>query len=1122
MRYIGTGTTFTDNSGLSAGTTYYYRVYTADKAFNYSTVSDGSGTTSTAATPTIYHQGSLSNFSGVVVGSSSPGQSYTVYGVNLTEDIVVTAPTHFELSFDDFNYYSSRTLTLQGDSVPHTQLYARFSPASTGTKSGDVIHVSAGAETLKLAVSGSGLRAEPGTQASSVGFSAVGADTFTVGWARGTGDSCIVLIRNGGAVNSDPVDGADYAADAAYGAGSQIGTGNYVVYKGTGASVKVTALSPSNTYHLAIYEYNSDGPASANYRTASPAAGSQATLSAPYVWNQTGTADWTVAANWTPARTTPSAVDILQFSNGAATTATSVPAQTVGQLSVTGGTSVTLQAGGTNTLAIAGDAGTDLVVESGSKLAVGGANALTISLATGATGSIADSVIFAGGGHRLLAADAAGITFGSGGVFLAGTGFTGNAFGTTSLGSVIFADGAHYVFRAGSNPFGAGQPNSVVAFQTGSRYRHESTSVPALSGRTYADFELNWAAANISGTGSAALTIDDLSVSQGALNLGMTGAFNLRGSVDVATGATLNFNPASAAALTFNGPGPQAVAGSGTLTLQPNQSVVLDNSGGLSLQRDLTVRGGLSLTNGELAIGANTLTLKGALTLGSGSLAGGATSNLTLDSAGTTALPGVELNDLTLGRGSADSVVVDGGILTVNGTLTLGGGTLAMVNGSTLEIHNAIAGTPADFQPDSTLSLYVLGSGSGITIPAACDSVQGLVLNNPNGVALAGDLTLYNYGMFYLYDGTVTGNGHGIRYGIAGLCYCGTSAQATSDAEWPASDGPPYVVIDNPAGVTLHADRTIPGLGYGLDLSQGAFSTGGNTITVETPDASVNPGAGHVDGNLRLYAPAGGGVILGFDNGANGVYSPLVLTFDNVTTAGYLTCAARHDDGGYPNASDALAASKRYWTLRRGVSGSDTMDFDTCTVELHYDDADFNTNFTLAAEDTMRCGCRYDDGQAKRTWWDFFPVTRDQENNTVTLSSVSSDKFGRTAAGTDFLFGAGYWVLAATSWSGAESDARPAAGLPRAFALSRPYPNPASGRAALALSLPDARRVRLDIYNMLGQRVACAVDRTLPAGRHQLDWDLRDDGRNRVGGGVYFYRLAAGDNTVTGRLTVLR
>ncbi len=52
VRYIGTGTSFTDNVGLSSGTTYYYKVYTVDKAFNYSTESSGNGTTtSSGSTP---------------------------------------------------------------------------------------------------------------------------------------------------------------------------------------------------------------------------------------------------------------------------------------------------------------------------------------------------------------------------------------------------------------------------------------------------------------------------------------------------------------------------------------------------------------------------------------------------------------------------------------------------------------------------------------------------------------------------------------------------------------------------------------------------------------------------------------------------------------------------------------------------------------------------------------------------------------------------------------------------------------------------------------------------------------------------------------------------------------
>jgi hypothetical protein len=45
VRYLGTNTSFTDNIGLSPNTPYWYKVYTADKAFNYSAESSNSGTT---------------------------------------------------------------------------------------------------------------------------------------------------------------------------------------------------------------------------------------------------------------------------------------------------------------------------------------------------------------------------------------------------------------------------------------------------------------------------------------------------------------------------------------------------------------------------------------------------------------------------------------------------------------------------------------------------------------------------------------------------------------------------------------------------------------------------------------------------------------------------------------------------------------------------------------------------------------------------------------------------------------------------------------------------------------------------------------------------------------------
>ena len=148
-----------------------------------------------------------------------------------------------------------------------------------------------------------------------------------------------------------------------------------------------------------------------------------------YNWTAAGSASWAAAGSWTPARNTPAADDILIFSAGGTVTATAVPTQTIGQLSVSGSTIVNLQsAAALTTLSIAGNTGVDLSVASGSQLNYNGTTNLIISVLTGATGSISGSMTtsssVASTAHQLLAADASGITFNSGATFLQSTNST--------------------------------------------------------------------------------------------------------------------------------------------------------------------------------------------------------------------------------------------------------------------------------------------------------------------------------------------------------------------------------------------------------------------------------------------------------------------------------------------------------------------------------------------------------------------------------------------------------------------------------------------------------------------------------------------------------------------------
>ncbi|MBN2777206.1 MAG: hypothetical protein JXR36_06175 [Bacteroidales bacterium] len=83
--------------------------------------------------------------------------------------------------------------------------------------------------------------------------------TLTANWTRGNGDNILVVARLTSTSAVAPSSGTTYTANAAFGSGNTTGTGNFVVYNGTGTSVNVTALTASTSYTFDIYEYSNTG-----------------------------------------------------------------------------------------------------------------------------------------------------------------------------------------------------------------------------------------------------------------------------------------------------------------------------------------------------------------------------------------------------------------------------------------------------------------------------------------------------------------------------------------------------------------------------------------------------------------------------------------------------------------------------------------------------------------------------------------------------------------------------------------------------------------------------------------------------------------------------------------------
>lgn len=110
----------------------------------YATINQASGQTVPAATL---------NFAGQGVHRSSPAQTFTVRGSNLTETVTVSTNPPFSLSKDSINYTPLLTYTVE-ELASNQTVYVKFKPTVIGNYADSVTNISTGADNKIVALTG--------------------------------------------------------------------------------------------------------------------------------------------------------------------------------------------------------------------------------------------------------------------------------------------------------------------------------------------------------------------------------------------------------------------------------------------------------------------------------------------------------------------------------------------------------------------------------------------------------------------------------------------------------------------------------------------------------------------------------------------------------------------------------------------------------------------------------------------------------------------------------------------------------------------------------------------------------------------------------------------------------
>lgn len=240
---LSSGNFSSNLTGLTAGTTYYYKAYATNGG------GTGYGTqqqfTTQSLSPALSAT-TLSGFGNVCINTVAGPNSFTINGTNLTTANVTVGPlSGFTFSTTSGGTYTASLNLTQAGGTFTQQVFVRFNPIAVQSYSGDIPVSGGGATSINVTATGAGVNSTP-----TVVTGAASSITQTTATAAGTisGAGCSAVTAYG----------IEYSTTNNFtpGTGTQVTSGNL---SAGNFSSNLTGLTPSTTYYYRAYATNGGG-----------------------------------------------------------------------------------------------------------------------------------------------------------------------------------------------------------------------------------------------------------------------------------------------------------------------------------------------------------------------------------------------------------------------------------------------------------------------------------------------------------------------------------------------------------------------------------------------------------------------------------------------------------------------------------------------------------------------------------------------------------------------------------------------------------------------------------------------------------------------------------------------